>query len=74
LGEDASLTVAELVPEVIAWASGAMAEVFAGCLEDPRVTLHQGDVGELIRDSEASLGCDIARRRQWSRRPYPPGQ
>jgi spermidine synthase len=52
LGEDASLTVAELVPEVIAWASGAMAEVFAGCLEDPRVTLHQGDVGELIHDSE----------------------
>lgn len=49
LGEGASITVAELVPEVISWAQGPMSSVFAGCLDDPRVTLHQGDVGELIR-------------------------
>ena len=52
LGQDASITVAELVPQVIEWAKGPMAAVFDGCLEDPRVSLHPGDVGELIRASE----------------------
>ncbi|MCC0034015.1 MAG: spermidine synthase [Rhodobiaceae bacterium] len=54
LGPDAAITVAELVPEVIAWAKGPMAEVFGGCLEDPRVNLHAGDVGELIRAREGA--------------------
>ncbi|MGO8088288.1 spermidine synthase [Rhizobium leguminosarum] len=49
LPEDAGVTVAELVPAVIAWACGPMAEVFQGCLDDPRVGIHQGDVGEAIR-------------------------
>ncbi|MBX4889997.1 hypothetical protein J2J97_25095 (plasmid) [Rhizobium bangladeshense] len=49
LPEDAGVTVAELVPAVIAWARGPMAEVFKGCLDDPRVGIHQGDVGEAIR-------------------------
>lgn len=49
LGPDACITVAELVPQVIDWARGPMAPVFGGCLEDPRVSLRQGDVGELIR-------------------------
>ncbi len=52
LGQDAGITVAELVPEVVAWAKGPMASVFDGCLEDPRVTIYQGDVGELIRGSD----------------------
>lgn len=30
-----------------------MAEVFKGCLDDPRVGIHQGDVAELIRSSRA---------------------
>jgi spermidine synthase len=51
VGEDARITVAELVPAVIAWARGPMAQVFAGCLEDPRVSLHKGDVGALIAAS-----------------------
>ena len=49
LGADARVTVAELVPEVIAWARGPMAPVFGGCLDDPRVSLVEGDVGESIR-------------------------
>lgn len=49
LGEGAAITVAELVPQVIAWAKGPMAPVFGDCLDDARVSLHQGDVGELIR-------------------------
>jgi spermidine synthase len=49
LGADAHVTVAELVPSVVRWARGPMAEVFGGSLEDPRVTLREADVGELIR-------------------------
>jgi spermidine synthase len=52
LGEGAHVTVAELVPQVIAWARGPMAPVFGTCLDDPRVSLHEGDVGELILGGE----------------------
>jgi spermidine synthase len=48
LPADARVTVAELVPEVIAWARGPMATVFDGCLDDPRVTIAEADVGGLI--------------------------
>jgi spermidine synthase len=53
LGDDASIVVAELVPAVVAWARGPMAEVFKGCLDDPRVSVREADVGQIIR-SEAS--------------------
>ncbi len=48
LGPKARVTVAELVPEIIEWARGPMAEVAAGCLDDPRVTLWRGDVADAI--------------------------
>jgi spermidine synthase len=54
LPEDAGVTVAELVPAVVAWARGPMAEVFKGCLDDPRVGIHQGDVGEAIRAGKSA--------------------
>jgi spermidine synthase len=54
LGPDARITVAELVPAVVAWARGPLAELFAGSLEDPRVTIHEGDVGPLIRSHRAA--------------------
>ena len=54
LDASAQIEVAELVPEVIAWARGPMAEVFAGCLADPRVKIRQGDVGPIIRSSAAA--------------------
>ncbi|MDR3506390.1 MAG: spermidine synthase [Caulobacteraceae bacterium] len=44
----ARVEVSELVPAVAAWARGPMAEIFAGCLDDPRVTLIERDVAELI--------------------------
>jgi len=44
----AQVEVAELVPAVVAWAHGPMAELFAGSLEDPRVTVRQADVADLI--------------------------
>lgn len=52
LSDDARITVAELVPQVIGWARGPMAPVFDGCLDDPRVSLFEGDVGALIRGGE----------------------
>ncbi|SFJ59518.1 hypothetical protein SAMN05216304_11022 [Bosea sp. OK403] len=48
LGPGARVEQAELVPEVVAWAKGPMAEVFAGCLDDPRVTVTVADVGAVI--------------------------
>ncbi|KEQ52382.1 spermidine synthase [Sphingobium chlorophenolicum] len=42
------VTVAELVPEIIEWARGPMAELAAGCLDDPRVRLLQADVADVI--------------------------
>lgn len=53
LGADASVTVAELVPAIVAWARAPMADLFGGCLDDPRVTVREADVGQLIR-SQAS--------------------
>ena len=44
----ARITVAELLPEIVEWARGPMAELTAGCLDDPRVTLEVRDVAETI--------------------------
>jgi spermidine synthase len=53
LGDKARVTVAELVPEIIDWARGPMAELAAGCLDDRRVSVVQGDVAALIEDARA---------------------
>jgi spermidine synthase len=50
LDASATIEVAELVPAVIAWARGEMAEVFGGSLEDRRVKIREGDVLAMIRD------------------------
>ena len=47
---DARVTVAELVPEIIAWAQGPMAALTAGCLDDPRVGVAQIDVADMIAE------------------------
>jgi spermidine synthase len=49
LGAGARVVVAELVPAVVTWARGPMAEIFAGSLEDPRVSILEGDVFDAIR-------------------------
>lgn len=48
MGEGGRVTVAELVPEIIAWARGPMAALTAGGLDDPRVELVMGDVVQAI--------------------------
>jgi spermidine synthase len=55
LGPDAAVTVAELVPEVVAWARGPMAEIHGESLADPRVTIVEGDVGALIAGATAAF-------------------
>ena len=54
LGPEASVTVAELVPTVAAWARGPLAGVFAGCLDDARVDLREADVDDLIQSGPAA--------------------
>ena len=49
LGTEAHIIVAELVPEVVAWARGPLAKLSGDSLADPRVRIHEGDVGDLIR-------------------------
>ena len=51
LGPDAAILVAELVPAVVAWGRGPLAEIHAGSLDDLRVTVLEIDVGRLIRDA-----------------------
>ena len=50
VGSAARIDVAELVPSVVAWARGPLAELFGQCLADSRVHLREADVGRLIRD------------------------
>jgi spermidine synthase len=51
LGSGARVVVAELVPAVVAWARGPMAEIFAGSLDDPRASILETDVFEVIRSN-----------------------
>lgn len=48
LDGDARVTVAELVPKIIDWAKGPMAELAAGCLDDRRVDVVIDDVGAVM--------------------------
>ncbi len=48
VGPGAVIVVAEVVPAVIEWARGPLAELFAGSLDDPRVDVRLTDVGSLI--------------------------
>ena len=53
LGTDAHIVVAELVPAVVAWARGPMADIFDDSLADPRVAIREEDVGHVIRSEPA---------------------
>jgi spermidine synthase len=47
-GSKARIVVAELVPAVVAWARGPMAEIFGDSLDDPRVDIREVDVAQVI--------------------------
>src|ERR1700681_944488 len=55
LGPEARIMVAELVPAVIAWARGPMADIFGDSLSDPRADIREADVVEMIKASPSAL-------------------
>ena len=55
LPSDASVIVAEIVPQVVDWARGPLAPLFGDCLDDPRVTVRLGDVAAPIREADGSF-------------------
>ena len=52
LGPQARFTVVELIPDIIEWARGPMADLAANCLDDPRVELIMRDVSRAIAATE----------------------
>ena len=56
---EARIVVAELVPQILAWARGPMAALTAGCLDDPRVVVEVGDVGAVMAASPAGFDAII---------------
>ncbi|MDQ0325026.1 spermidine synthase [Rhodopseudomonas julia] len=54
LPPEARVTVAELVPAVVAWAGGPLAELYGTSLSDPRVTIVEEDVARLIADANGT--------------------
>jgi len=48
LGAEAEVVVAELVPAVVEWNQGPLASLAGNPLDDQRVTVHEGDVAQLI--------------------------
>jgi spermidine synthase len=55
LDDEARITVAELVPAVVTWNRGQLAHLAGNPLDDPRVTVHNGDVAELLRARAAAF-------------------
>ena len=50
VASDATVVVAELVPEIIAWARDPMEALTGDCLDDPRVEVRIQDVADAIRE------------------------
>ena len=55
LGSDARIMVAELVPAVIAWARGPMADIFGDSLDDPRANVREADVVDVVRSHDSAF-------------------
>jgi len=51
MGPGGSVTVAEIVPEILEWARGPLAHLTGDTLSDPRVTIEPCDVAALIDDA-----------------------
>ncbi|MEH2511975.1 spermidine synthase [Nitrobacteraceae bacterium AZCC 1564] len=57
LTAEARIIVAELMPSVVAWARGPLAHLFGESLTDPRVTIRETDVGDLIRSRRLAFNA-----------------
>lgn len=52
---EAEIVVSELFPAVVQWARGPMGDLFAGSLDDPRVSIRVEDVGDILRGARAAF-------------------
>lgn len=50
VGPEARVVVAELVPAVVTWNRGVLGEAAGHPVNDPRTSVYEGDVADLIRD------------------------
>lgn len=57
-GPQARIEVAELIPEIIAWAKGPLAGVFGTKLSDPRAKVRLADVHDVIAAEREGDGFD----------------
>ena len=57
LGAKAQVDVAELVPAVVQWNRGFLADLAGSPLDDSRVTIHEADVGQLIEAANADYNA-----------------
>ena len=53
LGPKAQVVVAELVPAVVQWNRGFLADLAGSPLDDNRVTVHEADVAQMIKTAKA---------------------
>jgi spermidine synthase len=53
LPADAEIEIAELIPAVVEWNRGPLAELAGRPLDDPRVRVHEADVAALIEGAHA---------------------
>ena len=51
LGDNAKVTVAELVPEVVEWNHGPLGGITDYPIKDPRTIVHVGDVAEVLKSN-----------------------
>lgn len=55
LNENAIVTVAELIGEVVEWNKGELGALTNHPINDPRTNIHVGDVGEVLRNATAKF-------------------
>ena len=59
LGPTASVIIAELVPQVIAWNRGPLAALAGHPRDDPRVSVREGDVAKVIAGERNALDAIV---------------
>ena len=55
LPSTATISVAELVPEIVTWASGPLSHLFHDYLSDPRVRVEMADVHDVIAREKSAF-------------------
>jgi len=55
VADDAEVVVAELVPAVVQWNQSHLSALANHPTQDKRVTIYEGDVGELIREQDSGF-------------------